>query len=234
VKRWIFIIVLFLLLGAIVNVAVAWACALWAGVDDTLPFEGIRAIPPLEWAGYVPVEWPAVPDWGFIEHGRGIDFQCFDISVAGDDTMRAEDLYRVVTFDVGLPLRSLRWELHGLMPEALGTLDYFPDQSEVHDVLVTGLDVAGMPRTQDKLRFWRRFPLLPRWPGFIVNTLFYGALLWLLIPGPFVLRRVIRIKRGLCPKCGYDLRRAAPEAGIGCPECGWNRASETKASSETV
>jgi hypothetical protein len=67
-------------------------------------------------------------------------------------------------------------------------------------------------------------PVRPVWPGFAINTLFYAIMLWLLIPGPFVLRRLIRRKRGRCPKCGYDLR-GAPSGG-GCPECGWNRQPE--------
>ena len=58
-------------------------------------------------------------------------------------------------------------------------------------------------------------PLDPIWPGFAVNTLFYAAVLWLLIPGPFVLRRFIRMKRGLCPKCAYPMGEAAV-----CTECG--------------
>jgi hypothetical protein len=70
-------------------------------------------------------------------------------------------------------------------------------------------------------------PFDPIWPGFAVNTLFYAIILWLLIPGPFVLRRLIRVRRGRCPKCGYDLRGQPPEVGAasgkGCPECGWRR-----------
>ena len=52
--------------------------------------------------------------------------------------------------------------------------------------------------------FPRVLPLGIGWPGFAANTAFYAAILWLLIPGSFVLRRVIRVKRGLCPKCGYE------------------------------
>jgi hypothetical protein len=66
-------------------------------------------------------------------------------------------------------------------------------------------------------------PLAIIWPGFVVNTLFYATVLWLLIPGPFVLRRMIRRRRRRCPKCGYDLRG---QLGAGCPECGWNRQPE--------
>ena len=38
---------------------------------------------------------------------------------------------------------------------------------------------------------------------------------WLLIGGPFVLRRFVRVRRGLCPACAY------PMGGSGvCSECG--------------
>ena len=63
-------------------------------------------------------------------------------------------------------------------------------------------------------------PLRPLWPGFAINTAFYAAILWLVIPGPFALRRHIRRKRGLCVACGYDLRG---NLSAGCPECGWRR-----------
>ncbi len=59
-------------------------------------------------------------------------------------------------------------------------------------------------------------PLQPIWPGFAINTLFYAAVLWLLIPGPFALRRFIRVKRGLCPACAYRIGESAV-----CSECGW-------------
>ena len=46
---------------------------------------------------------------------------------------------------------------------------------------------------------WKAWPVRPIWPGFAINTLFYAAILWLLIRGPFALRRFIRVKRGRCP-----------------------------------
>ncbi len=63
----------------------------------------------------------------------------------------------------------------------------------------------------------RVVPVRPFWPGFAVNTIFYAAILWLLIPGPFALRRFVRVKRGRCPACAYDLRHGEHDA---CPECG--------------
>ena len=62
--------------------------------------------------------------------------------------------------------------------------------------------------------------LRPIWSGFAINTIFYAAILWLLTLGPFTARRMIRRKRGLCIKCGYDLRG---DFSSGCPECGWQR-----------
>ena len=60
-------------------------------------------------------------------------------------------------------------------------------------------------------------PYEPIWPGFAINTVFYALGGWLLFAGPFVVRRWRRIRRGLCPKCAYDLRGSDSPA---CPECG--------------
>ena len=61
----------------------------------------------------------------------------------------------------------------------------------------------------------RLLPLQPIWPGFAVNMTFYATFLWLLICGPFVLRRFIRVRRGLCPACAYPMG----ESDV-CSECG--------------
>ena len=53
------------------------------------------------------------------------------------------------------------------------------------------------------------------WPGFAANTFFYAAVLWLLIPGPFALRRHIRFWQGFCPKCAYPMGES-----VVCSECG--------------
>ncbi len=74
----------------------------------------------------------------------------------------------------------------------------------------------------------RALPLRPIWPGFAINTIFYAAVLWRLTFGPFTARRMIRrkrghlrLKRGHCTKCGYDLRgTSGGGGGGGCPECG--------------
>jgi hypothetical protein len=65
------------------------------------------------------------------------------------------------------------------------------------------------------------FPWRPRFPEFLINTLFFAAIVWLLRMTPPALRWHWRRKHGRCTRCGYDLRGAgrAPQASI-CPECG--------------
>lgn len=61
----------------------------------------------------------------------------------------------------------------------------------------------------------RVLPLRFIWPGAAVNTVFYAALLWLLILAPRALRRSARLRRGSCLECGYPLGES-----MVCPECG--------------
>ena len=59
-------------------------------------------------------------------------------------------------------------------------------------------------------------PIRPDVIGFTLNTIFYAVVLWLMILGPlFVVRRWVRVRRGLCPKCAYPMSESAV-----CSECG--------------
>lgn len=61
----------------------------------------------------------------------------------------------------------------------------------------------------------RGIPWIPIWPGLLINTLFYAGILRLLFTTPGRVRRRLRRRRGLCPKCAY------PCGGRGvCSECG--------------
>ena len=85
------------------------------------------------------------------------------------------------------------------------------------------LDNAGLPLRafeSDGHEWYMR----PIWPGFAINTVFYAGILWMLFAGPFALRRRSRRRRGLCVKCGYDLRGSVDANA--CPECGTAGSSE--------
>lgn len=60
-------------------------------------------------------------------------------------------------------------------------------------------------------------PYLPLWRGLILNTLFYAAIWWALLALPRLIRRTLRSRRGLCPRCAYDMRGLTDTP---CPECG--------------
>ncbi len=188
-KRRLLIVAIFLLLGAVVNVAVAWCYA----IGGWLP-EGRQTI---------------------VELDRGEAKQLFAdrMAVVAESTSGYEERCVGRTFLVVY-----------IDP---------PDLAEHHvQVLMTGWPclaleghwglVHGRPKASGLLitRWGRRHtvvtcPLRPLWPGFAIDTIFYAAILWLLIPGPFVLRRFLRVRRGLCPKCAYPMGESAV-----CTECG--------------
>ena len=63
------------------------------------------------------------------------------------------------------------------------------------------------------------FPIRPIWTGFVVNTTFYGLVLWGIfaivtgVPRRWLRHR--RIKRGQCPACAYPVGTSEV-----CTECG--------------
>ena len=211
-KRRLFKLAMFLILAAVVNVAVAWGCALWAGTNPELSFGSNHAD-----LGYGPVP-VSKQVWKFhishlaIERNSVREFftSGFDF---GYETYRINSLeylaspkHQLITngLHVGWPASSLA---------AFNTI-YYGEDSRILEVWESGiLFVVGESR-------W--IPIRPIWPGFAINTVLYALILWLLTLGPFAARRLIRHKRGHCIKCGYDLRGKYES---GCSECGLGRES---------
>ncbi|MDY7110215.1 MAG: hypothetical protein SYC29_16415 [Planctomycetota bacterium] len=220
-KRWLFTILLFLLLGAIVNMAVAWGLAFrpepgrdghWlAGnrvvrritVDDDLLDTYICAH-----SGEIRLDqhWhlPGTDLTPWVEDAEYRNMLPF--------WMRGRDEEPLLAVATNLPKETgytefaAGWPIHAFRWWRLTQWNRRPD---------TLVDAGGLLVLPERFEWQtgtgptrRELPYLPIWPGFAVNTLFYALILWLLIGGPFVLRRLIRIRRGRCPKCGYDLRHA--------------------------
>ncbi len=61
-------------------------------------------------------------------------------------------------------------------------------------------------------------PCKPVWTGLAFSTAFYSGLWLLLFCAPALSRRTLRRRRGLCPRCAYDLKGLPPAST--CPECG--------------
>lgn len=64
----------------------------------------------------------------------------------------------------------------------------------------------------------KRYGTFPVWPGFLINTLFFAAIVGLCLWGAVSLRMRWRRREGVCEACGYDRRGLA--VGAACPECG--------------
>ena len=178
VRRRLLTVAVFLLAGAVVNVAVAWGMA--ATVN---PFLGERET--------------SRTDGSYSFH-----FKRARVALSNSDAGRAW-LHVVAT--AGWPLICSSYEYSFFV-------------GGVGPILEGGLDLGFEPWPGSSPgRSWqlKALPLRPIWPGFLFNTLFYAAILWPVIPGPLALRRLIRRRRGLCPKCAYPMGESAV-----CSECG--------------
>jgi hypothetical protein len=71
---------------------------------------------------------------------------------------------------------------------------------------------AVMPKTL--------LPTKPLWPWLMINVLLWTIVIGVVMECIKVCRFRVRLLRGRCPECGYDLRGAAES---GCSECGWRR-----------
>jgi len=127
---------------------------------------------------------------------------------------------RALRARAGWPLSSLageRWQAASPVTHLQQAVDAVAPRAATSAPGPEAVHVAAFPiqRTTAGGTQYRLAPLRPIWPGFTINTILYAAVLWLLICGPFVLRRVIRTRRDLCPACSYP----RGESYL-CSECG--------------
>ncbi len=223
-KRQLFKLVLFLLLGAILNVSVAWSCALWAPVTtgvvldkdqsdklDIYSHNLLRADTGFGYKEFKPVMYPTDREWKNMEMSKILAANGGSVTLPFDFTPRfpkqAMDLPGIEETRAGWPAPSLMSQQRQIAPFGPYPIESFNNGIFQPEWTHQFGPIPG-----------RRIPLRPMRLGFVLNTIFYAVILWSLTLGPFTARRVIRRKRGLCIKCGYDLRGTEHEV---CPECGW-------------
>jgi hypothetical protein len=212
VKRIIITLCVFLLLGAVVNVAVAWGCVFWSPIDWKKPIERDGTVP-LPVIQYVPPSFfVAGSDADYVSYtfrqdrSIGIELLQFGVFEQRGSTlrMRADRLLHVE--HAGWPISSLN---------SVGLIDLDESESWRHAV-----PIPSSWNALDAGSFWfrdykRALPIGPVWPGFAINTFFYAAILWLLFAAPGRVRRWRRSRRGLCANCAYPVG-----ASDVCTECG--------------
>jgi hypothetical protein len=223
------IVVLFLALGAVVNVGVAWGCAYF--------IDGGRCLITATARGRTAVEHPR---WEVVLGRR-----------AGVTLIRS-DASGIPPPPVPLPADATPREMAAWMSAPIGSLDARvvvrvprwsrasapPDEADYARRAVWE-DARGWPMVclvSYSADFggrighpWALDPGGSRWPnglprvlplrpiliGFAGNTVGYAAVLWSIVLGPATIRRLVRRRRHLCPACGY------PEgASRLCTECG--------------
>lgn len=211
-------LVLLLLLGAIINVAVAWVCASRASYkwiigtlvdarpDGDLAF-GLRGgwgsqeieISAQTGGYFDDGEWTPkerLPDW--------IPSWSSVTSVSVKEMMQS-GYWRLAETANGWPMLSLQWERRD---------HWFHTLTEPDQQLIINHGLSISP-TQGRV-----LPLAPIWPGFAINTFIYAATVLLLFSFPGLVRQFRqrrRIKRGLCTRCAYPV---IASGGTVCSECG--------------
>ena len=207
-RRRLLTILIFLLAGAVVNVAVAWGCAAWSQVHQASVSEPQRIM----------IETAFREHFGLDENTRQIHLlhsQGFGLTIWSADRSRPygpwstarkphPDYEHLLLCEAGWPLRGLN--------KSFGW-----SRSSRPSSIRKGLTRA-LPLRPIAL------PLHPIWPGFAINTVLYATILWLLIRGPFVLRRFVHMRRGLCPKCAYPMGESPV-----CTECGHELPGQARA-----
>ncbi len=223
-KRIAIKLVIFLLLGAVVNVGVAWGCALtinpgvtsWTSYSAVSPTDSwsvvSRQSAGLSWyssmrswtgphfwelSGKPPSSYQSTPHPSEVLPGWGVQHETPNQLAPG-----VMFIDNIIVDGRGWPAVTMWSQLRN------DGNKWVAENGFMRRSMGPWSAVDGYPRV---------LPLRPIFPCFITNTIFYAALLWLLFAAPFATRRLIRKRRGRCVRCGYDLTGTEHDV---CPECG--------------
>ena len=233
-KRRLGKLVVFLFLGAGMNVAGAWSSALWVDgmaletlAQDT---KGVTAVDHPRWHVSVASSGTST----LVQTGASRKPPGPPRNLRADATKEEIDAF---ASGVALPVK------HEVVPVPYWSRTSTPPIESDYEAPGVKEDARGWPMRSLVWHWVRRMPDAPdhhRWAfdldgaqgsiglpralplrpipiGFVVNSLLYATCVWLMVSVPFDARRMSRRKRGRCIKCGYDLSHAEHEA---CPECG--------------
>jgi hypothetical protein len=204
--------------------------SVWDGADPATPdAQGIYvAIIPVN-AGIatarvqIDLNSPRVPGWNEIDAVALVDLNG---GVQWATNVRASSTYAAhSTTGTAGDLSSLRQIAPGFVKLAWQSPAGNSPVSEQRTFEARGLPLPALWGEQPAARALQPLDLRwPIWPGLAIDAAAYGLLMWVLYTCTFGLRRFLReslrLRRGCCMRCGYDLRF---DLASGCPECGWRR-----------
>ena len=208
---------IYIILGALANVAVAWACSIAMG--EIQHSRKLRYRNPV---GDSPVVYVT----------KGISYESISVCPRGGTILARERVPRYPRHAWWNEdsLWYYNWAVaHGFPVASLSAwrttwIEDTPDGDGLirTPVLHWGVALGEIPPFFVGGRIPVVLALRPVWPGFTINTLLYAGLLWLLIRGRRALRRFIRHRRGQCLVCAYPTGSSPV-----CTECG-GRSSEAQ------
>jgi hypothetical protein len=185
-----------LLLGAIVNVAVAWGLSL-------------RSWPYAQRFGF---QHAQAPDQSAINWWRSYAVAGFPDRPATMHTLRRFGYRSLALYDQATMQASVCFAYaaaHGWPMVSLESQHWVTRSASDQ---FRALTLSGWPLS---VQSQRELPIVPVWPGFAVNTILYGGVIWLIVASTAAIRSRRRLKRGLCPKCAYPVGESEE-----CTECG--------------
>ena len=195
-----------LILAIAVNGAVAVACAMAAqqwprSPVDVLTSHGYVATRAIAREHYPDRNPTPIPMAGGDTKSFGYDEVMIVCSIrAADESMADATVATIVRIQSGWPWRSFRYSTTSTTDTNSWSAQFAFSRSR-------------RMTSQESESFL--LPLTPIWKGFLYNSLVYFAILVALLLVPWLVRRWIRLKRGLCPRCAYPI-------GVSdrCTECG--------------
>jgi hypothetical protein len=234
-RRFIKCVIVFALLGAMLNLAIAWGSAFvnirssgirpvaiadpsfsyshWE-LTQSGTFASRRIMAMHDLSGGSPAFSGQLPR-GFSDFMPRLYQRSADAVDSGRWQLRNGEFERVPPLIMearGWPCLALRCEWDFRKGDALNDGIRLPPRESRR--------ISGSPSFQYSVFLWdlRALPYRPIWEGLIINTVFYALLAWLLWISRHLLPsriRARRLKRGVCPRCKYPIG-ASPV----CTECG--------------
>jgi hypothetical protein len=168
-------VLLWLLIGVLINVAAAWACRYAAyGVPVFTGFD-VSNDPDVR-------KWLATHYAGDKTIDQVSECHSFGFS---DLSFHNEYFNWVLSIRdrAGWPMYSLEYQMFVEAP--------YPTYRFQHAWTSDWLNAA--------------LPLRPIWPGFLVNSVLFATPLWLIFDGIRMVRRIVRRRLGLCADCAYPI-----------------------------
>jgi len=226
-KRWVNTITICILIGAIINVAIAWWFAIRMHASGALNSDPVIQSG-VSFVGSESAEWNVVTQ-SSLGTTHSVSFIANRSAEFGERVLTAEEalpyywaeylrldpdtisMYSQALYEDAL---ACGWPFRAMMMIAGPRFD--PEDKFLRGILWDAPTwIRGRPIAPPSQSLPIYLPLKIIWPGFIANTLLYSIVPFLIFIMKFKLRGYLRLKRKQCNKCGYPTGQSQV-----CTECG--------------